>query len=448
MIRIPRPIAKHLFYLPAARYQAGSLPPVIRQLEQSQRDDREAIAALQQQKLRLLVEHARQHVPYYRERIADTLSGEGPGLLESLPTLVKADLQERHADLRSALDLGRITWKTSGGSTGQPVTVAKTRSAMLHELAATWRGYSWAGIEIGDSQARFWGVPLTLKARLNARLTDLVCNRYRLSAFDFSEEKLRGYADALERFAPDYYYGYVSMLVEFGRYVRDRGRPLNHRPKAIVSTSEVLSDADRAFLEATFSTRVYNEYGCGELGTIAHECESGGLHTSDENMIVEILDGDRRCGPGEPGEIVVTELNNRAMPLIRYRTGDFGTLSPERCECGRSLLVLDGLHGRAYDMVVSPSGKSFHGEFILYIFEEIKRRRPGIRQFQVQQLTPAEFVVRIVPEEGFDEAVEQVIIEEIRRHIDPAAEIRFEHVERIEREASGKMRLVKGIGRN
>ena len=80
--------------------------------------------------------------------------------------------------------------------------------------------------------------------------------------------------------------------------------------------------------------------GCGELGTISHECEAGSMHLSGENMLVEILDGERVRGPGGIGEIVVTELNNCAMPLIRYRTGDFGALGAGTCECGCTLAVL------------------------------------------------------------------------------------------------------------
>src|SRR5207249_28486 len=161
--------------------------------------------------------------------------------------------------------------------------------------------------------------------------------------------------------------------------------------------SEVLSAHDRRLIESTFATKVFNEYGSGELGSIAHECEEGSLHISAENMIVEVLDGDRPCQSGEVGELVVTELNNYATPLIRYRTGDFAALSRAQCKCGRTLPFIENLFGRAYDTIRNREGKLFHGEFMMYIFEEAQRRNLGINAFQVTQLDLVSFDIKVVP---------------------------------------------------
>ena len=122
-------------------------------------------------------------------------------------------------------------------------------------------------------------------------------------------------------------------------------------------------DSQRELIKDVFSTRVFNEYGSGELGSVAHECEEGSLHLSAENMIVEVVDGNRPCTAGEMGELVVTELNNYAAPLIRYRTGDFASRSDKKCKCGRGLPVIEHLFGRAYDTLTNFEGKRFHGEF-------------------------------------------------------------------------------------
>ena len=337
------------------------------------------------------------------------------------------------------------TLKTTGGSTGEPLTLLKSPDAVARELAATWRGYRWAGIDMGARQARFWGVPFARTDRLRATLIDFVCHRRRCSAFDFDADNLERYARRLKRFRPTYFYGYVSMLVAFANYYRDRGVASPIRPRCIITTSEVLTPSDRALLEQVFGAPVFNEYGCGELGTIAHECEHGSLHVSDENMIVETLDGNRPCGPARKGEIVITELNNHVMPLIRYRTGDFGMLADRPCACGRGLAVLDHVFGRAYDFVVAADGRRFHGEFLMYVFEEAQRHEMGIAQFQVQQETLTRFLVRIVPGQGFSSRATSAVLERMRQYLGDAIHVDFETVTEIPREPSGKMRVIVGM---
>ncbi len=447
-MRFSRGFAKYGLYLPVAFVQAGNVSAHLSAALKSQYWDSERLQQHQHEKLTSLLGHALKSVPYYQSHLGGLSAGAVyPAQMGDLPFLTKTVLQSKQQDLLSIGKVGPLVIKTSGGSTGEPVTVAKTRKSMALELAAAWRGFHWAGIEMGHPQARFWGVPAQGKARLKANLVDLVCNRIRLSAFDFSEESLAGYFHTVNNFKPYYFYGYVSMLVEFAEFIKRNGLSLDHKLHAIISTSEVLSNQARRTLEETFSTRVFNEYGCGELGTIAHECEKGQLHINEENMIVEIIDGDSPCAIGEPGEIVVTELNNWGMPLIRYRTGDFGTLDSSACECGRTLRVLKGLHGRAYDMIRTREGKSFHGEFILYIFEEIKRNGTGIRQFQVVQRDWDKFLVRLVIGNDFKEETKNFIRRRINEEIDPRAEVVFEIVNEIQREKSGKMRLIVGLDR-
>ena len=438
---------KYAVYYPVVAWKAGYLRPALRQLEESQCWSRERLTEFQLDRLRGLVDHAAAHVPGFRKK----LDGVTPPIaslddVRRLPTLSKTDIQDDAEGCASKDVRGKLIRKTTGGSTGQPVTIWKTRQSWLWELAATWRGYAWAGVDIGDPQARFWGVPFDEGDRRSARLTDFACHRRRMSAFDFDQSSLARYVKELRRFRPTHFYGYVSMLTEFADYVAAEVPDWDLDLTSIITTSEVLTDDLRRRLTNAFKAPVFNEYGCGEIGTIAHECPEGRMHLSEENMLVEILDGDRPCAPGESGEIVVTELNNQAMPLIRYRMGDFGSLSSEPCPCGRTLAVLEGLHGRAYDMVRNREGRLFHGEFMMYIFEEIKRQGVGIKQFQVIQEELDRFRVRVVREDGYGPETEALILRRIREYVDPAAEVVFEPVERIERERSGKLRVIVGLG--
>lgn len=438
---------RNFVYYPVSSYMAGPIRAHLRTLERMQYGTPEEMERLRSGRLNSLLAHAATHVPFYRQRLADFDSSRfAMRDLQTLPFLTKADLQTRAPELRSRSDLGRLTTKTTGGSTGEPVTIWKTRSAWAWELAATWRGYGWSGISPGDLQARFWGVPQESRARWRAWAIDTVCHRIRLPAFSFSDADMARYERVLNRRRPSFFYGYVSMLMEFARFLRNAGRRLEFTPIAIVTTSEVLDSASREILKEVFCAPVFNEYGCGELGTIAHECPEGALHLNDENILIEICVGDRTCNPGESGEIVATELNNQVFPLIRYRTGDFGYIAPDRCRCGRTLAILGSIHGRAYDFVRNRQGKMFHGEFIMYIFEDLRRRGTGIKQFQVEQVELDRFEVRIVRGEDYDPASEKLIRDRIREHVDPEAHVEFEFVQFIERERSGKLRLIKGMG--
>jgi phenylacetate-CoA ligase len=419
----------------------------MRWLETTQWMDRNRIVELQLARLNVLLRSARSDSPAYASRLA-ALPRHITSLddLRRAPTLNKQQLRNEHTALASSKRGWLCVRKTTGGSTGEPVTVLKTRPAMAWELAATWRGYGWAGVAVGDRQARFWGVPLTATARLRAQLIDFVSHRVRFSAFAFNRRSFIDYERRLLESSPDWFYGYTSMLAELARWYHDERRVCPIQPRAVVTTSEVLSPDDRAVIERSYRSRVFNEYGCGELGTIAHECELGRLHTSDENMIIEILDGDRPCAPGEKGEIVVTELNNIAMPLVRYRTGDFASYASNECPCGRSLGVLEQVYGRAYDFIVSPSGRRFHAEFLMYVFEEAQRHQIGIAQFQVRQTSTNSLHVIVVPAPGgFESNARQSLVKRIQSLLGENMNIAVTCTERIPREPSGKMRVIVGL---
>jgi len=446
-VRFDQFVFRELVYRPVTSLRGQHVMPLIRRLERTQWLPRPQLRSIQLTRLQELLRAARKSSPGYRRRLAQ-LRDPIPTLaaLQEVPTLTKQELRSEHAELQSSSPGLFCVQKTTGGSTGEPVTLLKSRVAMAWELAATWRGYGWAGVGVGDRQARFWGVPLDSRDRLKAKLVDFTCHRRRFSAFDFDPEKFDAYERELVTFEPDWLYGYVSMLAEFARWYIQSDRTCPVRPRAIVTTSEVLATDDRRAIERAFHSKVFNEYGCGELGTIAHECSEGDFHINDENMIVEILDGERACEPGEKGELVVTELNNHALPLVRYRTGDFAAFKESPCSCGRSLATLDRLYGRAYDFVVSPTGRRFHAEFLMYVFEEAQRHRIGIAQFQVRQEQPDMLAVRVVPApSGFTGEMEAKLIDRIRLLMGGEMRVRVERVARISREPSGKMRVIVGL---
>ena len=212
-----------------------------------------------------------------------------------------------------------------GGSTGQPVTVLKDRRATAAERAAMWLAYGWFGVEAGRPRGALLGRAGGHRRRLVTRAADYAMNRIRFSAFAFSDDDLERYWQRCVCSNREYLHGYVSMLEAFAGFLERRGYDGTQLPlKSIIATSEAFTDPQRAQLERVFGAPVQIEYGCGEAGPIAYTCEQGGLHLMAADLYIELLkENGEPARPGETGEVVLTDLNNRAMPLVRYRLGDF-----------------------------------------------------------------------------------------------------------------------------
>jgi phenylacetate-CoA ligase len=435
--------ARAFFYYPTTLCRGELVGKYLRQYRETQYWSGERIAQAQAGALDELWRHAAARSAFWRDRLAPLAPAAGATLppLRGFPCLEKSDL---------VLHTGRIItrkWvtddvKTTGGSTGQPVQIRKSPGSLARERAATWRAYEWAGVGVADPQARIWGRPITRWSRMRYRLIDFVSNRIRLSAFDLDDAKLEQFHRRLVAFQPTYIYGYVSALREFIGFVHRRNLRLPASLRCMITTSELLTPEARLEMQERSGLRVFNEYGCGEVGSIAHECERGGLHVMAENLLLEI-DADT---PGGAGEVVVTDLHNTVTPLLRYRLGDFASLSPATCPCGRGLPLLEGVHGRAYDLLVMPDGRKVHPELPIYVFEEARKVVGGISQFQVVQRSPASLLLRVLKSEGADGPVIEGFLR--RRFADvfpPEVALELEFVSRIDREKSGKMRVVRRL---
>lgn len=439
-------LAKYLLYYPVTTLKGEFVFRYLGQYDRFQWLPPDDIRQYQLDRLRKLVQAAINGSAYYRQVYAENgISVDRIRSLDDLRALPYVSKQNLIAH-QERMSIGR-NWfasvKTTGGSTGEPVRLLKTATALARERAATWRAYAWAGIQVGDPQGRFWGVPHLRNTRFIARLTDFVANRRRLSAFNITPDSLSGYLEELRHFRPAWLYGYVSAIEALADHMLLHGLPAIDTLKCVITTSEVLTAGAREKIQKAFGVRVYNEYGCGEVGSIAHECEHGRLHLMEDNLIVEV-----DAPPGQPGELIVTDLYNLATPLIRYRLGDFGTIDPEPCACGRKLSVLGSVHGRAYDLVRTPSGRRIHPEAVIYIFENIQARTGAFRQFQVVQTELDQMLVRLIPSGVMTPEDCDSLIAALKREISAEINYRIEICTMLEREKSGKMRVVKSaLGR-
>lgn len=438
-------LARNLVYRPATWLRREPVFRLLREYEASQWWPRERLQALQETHLTALLRHAGANVPFHAERFRaagiDPARARAEDLVR-LPLLSKTDLVEHGARLQAPMPPGSTSWKTTGGSTGVAVRLRKDRLATATEQAASWRCYGWYGIRPGDRQARFWGTPQTSRARLRYGAIDWVLNRDRFSAFAFRREDLRGYYERVAAVRPAWAYGYVSMLAQFARFCLEEGLPLARAGvRAVVTTSEVLSPQDRATIAEGFGAPVFDEYGCGEVGAIFYECEKGSRHLMAENLLAELLPDPTPEEP-EAARLVVTDLHNRATPLLRYDLGDRVVPAPP-CACGRGLPAYAKVFGRAYDFVETRDGTRYHGEFFLYVLEEARDRGLDVRQAQFVQHGEDQLELRIVPGAGAGAAAGPWMAEQLARRTEGRLRVRFRYVDSIERERSGKIRLIR-----
>ena len=441
---------KYIMYYPIVFLKGMDVHRYLNEFKITQYYEKNYLEEIKMFKLLNLLVNSQKNVPYYNEKFKNIQLKEIRNTrdLKILPFLTKKSIQSTHNKLLNTNKYIFSSKKSTAGSTGEPFIIYKNTKAMAKEIAATWRGYSWANVDIGDKQARFWGIPLKNNDILKSKCIDFVCHRKRVPAFNFNKNTMKYYTEMLTKFKPNYFYGYVSMITEYGKYFRDNNIKAPFNLESIITTAEILSESDRKFLEDTFQAKVFNEYGCGEIGSIAHECTKGSMHIMSENMIVEIIKDDIGCKSGEIGELVITELNNLAMPLIRYKTNDWACLSDKECPCGIKLPIIENLTGRAWDMIVHRNGNKYHPVLFLYIFEEAKTKGMGIGQYKVFQTDYDKFKIKIIPGDRYSKATEKFVEKKIKENFDAKSMVSFELVNKIAREKSGKLRQVVGLGNN
>jgi len=415
----------------------------LKKLESTQWLAPQRLQEMQLEALKSHLEYAYRQVPYYRE-LFDRCAVQ-PARIKSLadfshiPFLSKETIRTRFADLKARAHVRGIQKISTGGSTGNPVTVLVDSARTAFTDAARMRAQRWLRADFGEREIVLWGSPIEVTKQDRVRqIRDWLINSRLLSAFDLSENALARYADYLHRFRPQKLYGYASALTLLAGYLKKTGQPAGPGwPRAVFTTAEPLFDFQRELIEEAFQCPVAVEYGARDAGLIAHECQHGKLHLNAEGILVEIV-GDEGSHRDGRGEIVVTNLQSYAMPLIRYRTGDVGTLEPSACPCGRGLPVLGKVEGRQTDFLVATDGRLLHALAIIYVLREI----PSVREFQVFQESLNQLVVRLVPEPEFSEADRAAIIRKAKSLLGEQVEVTLQKMTQIDRLPSGKFRYV------
>ncbi|MDE0468047.1 MAG: hypothetical protein OYL97_13420 [Candidatus Poribacteria bacterium] len=390
---------------------------------------RETIIVFQQGRLGKLLQHAYHTTPYYRE----LLETESPDISE-VPPLEKQDVREQLEHLCSEAFLQKQRIKNAtGGSTGTPLTFYQDRNYWNQRNLSVYYFDRWAGWNFGEPQLIIWGAPADLKGNEHwkHRLNNFWRNQYWLNGFHLTDTAMQAAFNEMDGCHPQTILAYPSSLYQFASFLFENGLTPRWGLKGMISSAEMLHPHYRALAETVFSTKVYNRYGGREVGLIAMECTEGRMHINCHDLYLEIDSIDPYT---KPGEILITQLNNYAMPFIRYRIGDIGRLSDEVCPCGNQLPILAELLGRSTATFRTKTGALIHGGYFTQQFYNVI----GVDQFQLIQETFERCVLKLVINAQWQETTGDLLVGKIQDTLGTDVAVTVEFVEEIPLPASGK----------
>jgi len=410
---------------------------------------RSVLTQFQNRRLRRVIEHAYNRVPYYR-KLLDSVGVHprhigGVADLERIPITTKSDI--KHLPLTDLLakgtDPSRLIEHSTGGSTGEPFTIRRSwiEERVLGELRRrTLRLYgasSGALVVVATFHHR--------PHRNDNRFVELVLNafgRYRVRSI-FCLESPESLLRQFRELAPDVIGGYSGVLSRLAHVIAESGVK-THRPQFILSGGEVLSDSAAKRISAAFGAPIYDTYGSHEFSRIAWECPTtGDYHRCDDGVITEVLRNDQPVGGGEEGEIVGTALHSYAMPFIRYRLGDVATQGHDSCVCGQPFSTLGKIQGRVVDYFTMPDGALLHPYQLARALKD--KGLQWVAQYQLIQESETSIVLKAVPLVSPTEED----IAEMKRSVAPvignAVSFDIEIVDRLDLEDRGKFRVYRSL---
>lgn len=349
--------------------------------------------------LRVMLLHTFNTVPYYRDKwtaagiTEDQLKLFTLSDINLLPYLSKDDLRKycKTTLLSDNRESGGSYFESSG-TTGTPTSILFS-DAMHQRWSAAYeaRVRNWAGVDNSMSRGMIGGRRVLPDA--NARPPYYRYNYFEkqiyFSAYHISPATIQNYADALNKYKPDYMVGYAMSNYFLARFIKERGLQVPQM-KAVITSSEKLTPEMREVMEDVYCCKTYDGWSGVEACGLVSECEHRGLHISPDVGLIEILNENGEPAKlGEYGEVVCTGFLNYDQPLIRYKIGDYMRVSDKQCSCGRQMPLVEEITGRIEDAIVGKDGREmvrFHGIFIGI---------PAIVKGQIVQETLEDIVINV-----------------------------------------------------
>jgi phenylacetate-CoA ligase len=413
----------------------------------TQYDPPELIRVRQTEKMREIVLHAYKTCKFWKERF-DSAEVKPEDIreledLHKLPLLTKTDLRTRLDDMISSdyPDREKLTHHKTSGSTGVAVNVYSNEECDQFKRGAVLRSDEWTGWRLGERKACIWGNP-QIRADWKGKIRRALSSRdfAYLDTLKMDEESMSFFTGELLRTPPSMLFGHAHSLYLYAGYLKTKRPEVKIRPHGILSTCMVLHDFERGLIEEIFQCKVTDRYGCEEVSLIASDCEKHeGLHVNSDALYVELIDpSGNQCAIGQPGRIIITDLCNKAMPMIRYEVGDTAVWSDKKCSCGRTLPLFSRIEGRVADYVITNKGEYVSG---ISLTENFACMVTGIAQLQIVQEDIDRFTFNIVKAPDFGEGTLTQIRDLVQERFGDEATFECVFMDKIPQEKSGKYRF-------
>lgn len=403
------------------------------------------IKEYQNKKLRELIDFAYHHVPYYH-RIFTEL-GILPQEIQTaedlsrLPILTKEIIWREGENMYADVSLDKVKESSTSGSTGKSLVFRKTQKARIIERALMMRYRQNGGISEDSYSMSVWGAhSVASKVAIKNAFVSWLMNECTYSTYDLSKQNVHKIIEILQSGRIDYLRGYTSAIFYIAQEMNRRN--IHITVPFISVTAEQLYDFQRKEIELALGKNLFNQYGCGECGALAMECSSHeGLHHVFEHSILEVLDDGNK--PVKHGRVILTNLDNYAMPLIRYENGDMLTLAERKCTCGRHSQLIAHIDGRQYDILEGEEGHFAHAGFFDDCILKIDlMNKYKIRQMRIVQKQQTIFKLQYVADMKIGSDDEAKLNEEYRMILGDSVQLIFEKKEKLSSASSGKRHFI------
>ncbi len=402
--------------------------------------------------LRDLLRYARETIPYYRNLHA-TVAPLTPETLEGFPPLTKDLIRTNFEQLKDPTLSERHHWEApSGGSTGKPIRVIQDdRHASTAHALELYAGELCYGAPY-TNQLILWGSAQealqepqhkTLKGHVRDSLLRAMGKKTTTyNTFNFTREKLEDCVRTLNSQKPEFIFGYAGSVYQLAKFIHDNGLSVRRSPKAALLTAQTCYPHMREMIESVLGCQICNHYGSREVGPVSWEAKDGKIYIFDFFAFVEIVDDDNRhVSVGEEGRVLVTTLQNYAMPLIRYDIGDRAVLGPRSSLAGLQLPTFQRIAGKTAEHFKTKSGKLIDGHFFTNIFYF----REWIDEFQIIQKKIDEIEVLYKLQGSLNDTEKEEITDQIRKVMGGACEIFWTQVDTIPKTPAGKQLAIRRL---
>jgi phenylacetate-CoA ligase len=402
---------------------------------------KEKLRCIQFQKFKKLLIHAYNHVPFYRDKYNN--AGINPYNLKNfedikkIPLTTKEEIRANFPNntLARGTNIRDCVTEHTSGSTGEPLTFVidwknqAIRDA-VHEYVRRAAGCESKKILLG------------IRTSKDGRIIWGANNRYYLSYTADIEKK----KEIIDKINPDFIGGGVtSLLYTFLLELKAHKYRFKRRIQGIFITGENTSLAIKEKIKSTVNAPVFEYYGSAEIADIACECsEHNGMHIITPHAYVEILKNNLPAGDLESGEIIITDLDNYAMPFIRYSMGDIGSKTNEPCICGAESPRIISIDGRAEDLLVTKDNKILSHLIFSGDMSPLKKEPlvSLLKKFQIIQKKNKDIVIKLATDEDISRRLKLNLIKYSKNHLGKIG-VKVQMVKEIPSEKSGKTKMLR-----